>query len=89
MGQIINMRRQMCKKGTTKPYDAEIEYLQNTDKQYIDTDFIPIDSPRIILEVLFDDTKGSDVFGFENTTEPCFTGNINRVSDGIFYGYYK
>lgn len=83
------MRRQMCKMCKTKPYDAEIEYLQNTDKQYIDTQFIPIDTPRIIVEVLFDDTADTDLFGFRNNAAPCYIGNINRVSNGISYIYYR
>lgn len=76
-------------KSKKKLYDAEIEWLHNTNKQYIDTKFIPKDTPRIIVEVLFDNTEGSDLFGFENDVVPSFIGNINSVGNGIRYGYYR
>lgn len=40
MGMMINRRRVMG--GKNLPYDAEIEYLESSGTQYIDTDFVPL-----------------------------------------------
>ena len=51
MGMMINRRRVYG--GKKLPYDAEIEYLESSGTQYIDTDFIPLIGDSLHVELSF------------------------------------
>lgn len=46
-----------AKKGKKLPYDAEIEYLESTGTQYIDTGFVPLIGDSFHMELCFTDIK--------------------------------
>ncbi len=59
----IFRRRLMMQKAETSPYDAEVEYIQSTGTQYINTGIKPTDT--LVTEVRFALTED---FPFENTS---------------------
>jgi hypothetical protein len=71
------------------PYDAQVEYLQSSGTQYIDTDFVPKDTPRIVVDVAFTGTDDKDVWGFANNTQPSWIGNIKMGTDGKLTFWYR
>lgn len=48
MGKVVEMRRRYG--GRKLPYDAEVEYLESTGSQYIDTGIIPLITDYIYIE---------------------------------------
>jgi len=47
--------------GKSSPYDAEVEYLESTGTQYIDTLFLPNNNTRIIATLSFGSMSGWEV----------------------------
>lgn len=60
--------------GTRKPYDAEIEYLESTGTQYIDTGIIP-DVSEIIIELKYSNGMGH-LFGSRLNSSSSPTVNL-------------
>lgn len=71
------------------PYDSQVEYLQSSGTQYINTEFIPVDTPRIVIDVAFTNTADKDVWGFINNTQPSWIGNIKMGTDGKITFWYR
>ena len=64
MGTLLNRRRYMG--GKSLPYDAEIEYLESTGTQWIDTDYILTTpySMRVILDfAVSKNSNQKNIFG--------------------------
>lgn len=61
------------------PYDAEVEWIQSTGNEYIDTGIKPSTDIRLTVDGNFMDASGSNhIFGCMNTT-----GTITRFHIGI------
>lgn len=69
------------KKGKKLPYDAEIEYLESTGTQYIDTGVV-LDA-TMTVRVLYDYIQKGFVFGARSTTYSGYSGVTNE-SDGPY-----
>ena len=69
---------------------TELEYIESTGTQYVDTDFVPSDSPRIELDMMVLDDGDVDVFGTATSTAPCWILNFDTDNGGtIYYRYYS
>ena len=89
------LRRRTMMAANSKPYDAEIEYLETGLSSYltayIDTGVVPKNTPRVIIKlqtflgVYFD----KDVFGFANNTQPSFIGDLNGINGNYSFRYYR
>ena len=64
MGLILNRRREMG--GKSLPYDAEIEYLESTGTQWIDTGIRITPSCKIELSVIGTNDSDTVIFGANN-----------------------
>lgn len=88
MGRIIDRRRVM---GGKLPYDAEIEYLESTGTQYIDTGFKHNQDTRFVAQMSFVKVKawkypfGS--FGGAKDTNKLFCLETN--DSGVLGSYYR
>lgn len=72
-------------KGLPKGY-TELDYIETTGKQYIDTGFIPNQDSRAVLELMY--IKTSDgAYGARNTTE--IDGFCMRVNDSRWQPQYN
>lgn len=73
-----------------KPYDAEIEYLQSSGSQYIDTLVIPAIRPSILLYAKLNVAEDRDLAGLSVATSPkAFTINTDITSKSIWSKYGK
>lgn len=82
---MINRRRVYG--GSKKlPYDAEIEYLESSGNQYIDTGVV-LDA-TMTVRVLYDYIQFGFVFGARNGTSGGYSGVTNEIGGGyrIRYG---
>ena len=71
------------------PYDAQVEYLQSSGTQYIDTQFVPTITPKIVMDVAFvQDNLDKDLFGFTTNAQPSWIGNF-RPYNGAIVSYYR
>ena len=85
MGTIINRRRAM---GRSLPYDAEIEYLESSGTQWIDTNFVPnVNSAAHIIwspkEINFNGYFGSRSLGYDGLYRFCGTA----FSNGAYFTF--
>lgn len=86
MGRIIDRRREM---GRKLPYDAEVEYLESTGTQYIDTFYTLADNGRhcVIMECLctgnYDSTQ---VIACYSAQGGCWFGNCVTQHFGVAGG---
>lgn len=78
MGTMINRRRVM---GGKLPYDAEIEYLESSGTQWIDTGVV-LDA-TMTVRVLYDYIQKGFVFGVRSSTNSGYSGVTNE-SDGTY-----
>lgn len=83
------MRRRTLLSGETLPYDAEVEWLSNGGTAYIDTGIIPIDTPRIVINLMMSGFADTDVFGFSSNTIPSFIGNLYIEGGKQSFRYYR
>ena len=60
MGIITNRRRVMGGKSLPLPYDAEIEYLESSGTQYIDTNIIQADD--LVIKCTYLEVRGNVIF---------------------------
>lgn len=69
----------------------ELEYLESTGTQYINTGFVPKITPRIVCTVAFMSTDDRDFFGMTNNTQPSWVGNIKltATTGGKLFSYYR
>ena len=84
MGMILN-RRRFCG-GKALPYDAEIEYLEGTGAQWIDTGIATKDATKAELQCFYSAGRNKTVFG--NTTTSVARGypaSIWSESGGLKY----
>ena len=95
----MSFRRRMMMAANNKPYDAEIEYLENNGSQYINTGIIPNDTKTTILSKLyiFDTRDNNYCLGLG--TDPGSSGvalgvrkdgNVNKfclMAAGISYNF--
>lgn len=81
--------------GKSKPYDAEVEWLSSDGSAYIDTEIVPKDSPRVVINLTsLDVSTDVDVFGFSSNTIPSFIGNfsvnnITQKQNFVYFRYYS
>lgn len=94
MGTLLNRRRYMGG-GSSLPYDAEIEYLESTGTQWIDTG---VDLKKIVvmsaeISITKTITTNSMVFGvyYDNSNYPRFQIYINSQCkwSSDYPGYYN
>lgn len=83
------MRRRTLLSGETLPYDAEVEWLSNGGTAYIDTGIIPIDTPRIVINLMISGFADTDVFGFSSNTIPSFIGDLYVEGKKQSFHYYR
>lgn len=87
-------RRLMMKKAETSPYDAEVEYIQSTGTQYINTGITP--TAALVTEVRFALTEDypfentSAIFGVYNNNGTLYSVafpslNYARIPSGLSY----
>lgn len=86
-------RRALLSASESLPYDAEVEWLSSDGSAYIDTEIVPKDTPRVVINLTSLNIHiDVDVFGFSSNTIPSFIGNIS-VSDNkqsfVYYRYYS
>lgn len=62
--------------GAKLPYDAEVEYLESTGTQYIDTGVIFKTQPRVVFDWLVTDGGDKDICGTERADAGCFLIDI-------------
>ena len=75
--------------GKSKPYDAEVEWLSSYGSAYIDTEIVPKDTPRVVINLMSLNMHiDVDVFGFSSNLIPSFIGNYSTVGDKQSFGYY-
>lgn len=82
MGRVIDRRRVMG--GKKLPYDAEIEFLQSSGTQYIDTGIKVTSNPKAVVELMLVGTQGSDYWG--NTYPGAYANTDGMFSAYFFYG---
>lgn len=82
MGMMSLRRRSMSEKKL--PYDAEIEYLQSSGTQYIDTGVKVTSDPRAIVELMQVTAEDSDYWG--NTFPGAYVNTDGMFSAHFFYG---
>lgn len=82
MGMMSLRRRSMSEKKL--PYDAEIEYLQSSGTQYIDTGVKVTSDPRAIVELMQVTAEDSDYWG--NTFPGTYVNIDGMFSAHFFYG---
>ena len=72
------------------PYDAEVEYLESTGTQYIDTGFIPNQDSRLVMDVLIPSlstgacTFGGSVNGAWRPGFSVYGGNTSYYMSSIY-----
>ena len=76
-----------------KPYDSKVEYLESTYSNnggvfYVDADFVPKDTPRIVVNVCHTSASDSHMFGMPTAQVPYWLGNINRASNKLSFTFY-
>lgn len=77
-------RRVMERKGGSLPYDAEIEYLQSSGTQYIDTGIKVTSNPKAVVELMQVTTQDSDYWG--NSFPGIYANTDGMFSAHFFYG---
>lgn len=82
MGYQTMSRRAAAQKSL--PYDAEVEYLQSSGTQYIDTLINPLVSPKAEIEIEFFNKGDYDIIG--NIISGSSTFLLNRNSN---FGYSR
>ncbi|MBQ1486343.1 MAG: hypothetical protein IIZ44_07775 [Muribaculaceae bacterium] len=85
---LIERRRQMMM-SKSLPYDAEIEYLESTGTQYVETGFVPQqDDVRAVVKVYKPTTSTGDnfVFGMVTTSDGCMF-HLNWYSQTFYFRY--
>ena len=68
------------------PYDAEVEYLESTGTQWIDTGINPQNAPTIVADMQILNTFDRDYFG--NTNVGVNGGSIFIVDFSYYWLYY-
>jgi len=78
---LINRRRAAQGGSPALPYDAEVEYLQSNDIQYIDTGFVPDDTSGIYIKCVCIKTRNNAIpVGVrENTSDTRFMINFSNT----------
>ena len=70
------------------PYDAEVEYLESTGTQYIDTGVIFKTQPRVVFDWLVTDGGDKDICGTKRADAGCFLIDIYLNNDPwLWYRY--
>lgn len=82
-------RRALLSASGSLPYDAEVEWLSNGGTAYIDTGIIPIDTPRIVINLMMSGFADTDVFGFSSNTIPSFIGDVYPEGGKQYFRYYR
>ena len=73
------------------PYDAEVEYLESTGTQWIDTGYCPVSTDRITLTGEIQNLPSNNgvtyaICGCRNSPTDAYVGG--QVYDGIIYGTF-
>ena len=79
--------------GKRLPYDAEVEYLESTGAQWIDTELVPLIGDNyycVFSKVSLQGTGYVSVFGGNNSWSAEYTGIglYGRTANSEFYPYY-
>ena len=72
---IEQVRRRMMMGGSAKPYDAEVEWLESTGTQYIDTGIVV--NSQISMECVMAMTSATPIFSVHGMTLPGDHGYFN------------
>lgn len=83
MGALLNRRRYMGG-GSSLPYDAEVEYLESTGTQWIDTGIIPTTTTYVRCKFVNLSTTGEVIIGFHDTESNAWR-LFNVYSGQIFF----
>ena len=83
MGILVNRRRVMGTCGEKPlPYDSEIEYLESSGTQYIDTGIIPKNAICVEIGILYSSTQCTIIGGGNNWKAEFYIG---RSSNSIIF----
>jgi len=84
MGMMSLRRRVLDRKGGGLPYDAEIEFLQSSGTQYIDTGIKVTSNPKAVVELMQVTSQDSDYWG--NSFPSAYVNTDGMFSAHFFYG---
>ena len=86
IGQI---RRRMMMGGSAKPYDAEVEWLESTGTQYIDTGIIV--NNQISMECVMAMTSATPIYSLQGMTlgQNCGWFNIGCYNEATLVAYFS
>ena len=65
--------------------DSELNYIETTGKQYIDTGYVFKNKPRITGEIMVRTKSNMDIMGTPSLTSGCFI--VNSEDSNIYYRY--
>lgn len=85
LDQYANLILQISGGDEPLPYDAEVEYLESSGTQYIDTGIIPDASTGLIVKTAPTNNNDQYVCGCRNDSTDTRFGIAHRV--GYYYGY--
>lgn len=72
--------------GATLPYDAEVEYLQSTGTQYINTGIVPTNDTGALIKVVCSDNSDVYFIGMRQNTGNTRWG-IGHSANGFYWCY--
>lgn len=84
MANLLNMSSSRVVGSKKLPYDVEIEFLQSSGTQYIDTGIKVTSNPKAVVELMQMNTIDSDYWG--NTYPGAYANTDGMFSAYFFYG---
>ena len=65
--------------------DSELEYIESTGEQYIDTGYVFRNKPKVIGEIMITSSTNMDIMGNNNLRAGCFIINYENLN--FYYRY--
>ena len=87
MGTLLNRRRYMGVVPTPLPYDAEIEYLQSTNSQYIDTGYVPTLNTKAVVDFEVAASSVSNKNGFFGSRKDLLRFSCTSFTNGSKFAF--
>lgn len=81
---MMSLRRRVMGEKKSLPYDAEIEFLQSSGTQYIDTGIKVTSNPKAVVELMQVTSQDSDYWG--NSFPSAYVNTDGMFSAHFFYG---
>lgn len=73
--------------GSTLPYDAEVEYLQSTNSQYLDTGYVPTVNTKIIVDFAVVKSGSNNKNGFFGSRQGAYRFSCTTFSNGTKFAF--